>query len=416
MQIPSPTSFALAESGHAMAEPHDVSELIYSRTDKRGVILAANDIFQRVAGYDREEFIGAPHRLVRHPDMPKGFFHLFWNLLKQNEPAVGYVKNQSKSGRFYWVLAAVFPCEDGYFSVRIKPTSAFFQTVQAEYAKQLTKEMTEGLTPEASASAMLARFHELGFESYAQVMAHAIIEETQGRALALGLGHDPTILHLLKLQSKLDEAIKMQSKLMSLLSGLTFLPANMRLIAGRLETQEGPISQISKVYKDGADEISVRLTSFVVGKDNLCGKMATTVRRGIVLDRCAKLHRELVDSEDKELTPTGSQDIFDKEMQVIEKAGAHALKLRAEAMIEAEVLAQQLTRASSDVRRMVIGLDTIRILGRVESRRNDTADRALGPILDQIDQTQAAISECLGQLSVLSADISSIFDLMLTRK
>ena len=64
-------------------------ELIFSRTDQRGVIVSGNTVFQRMCERPWTDLIGAPHRLIRHPDMPRGFFYLFWGLLKQGLPAAG---------------------------------------------------------------------------------------------------------------------------------------------------------------------------------------------------------------------------------------------------------------------------------------------------------------------------------------
>ncbi len=97
-----------AETGREV--PFTADELIYSRTDSRGVIQAANTVFRRLSGFDWPDLIGAPHRIIRHPDMPKGFFHIFWDQLKKGEPAVGYVKNRCSDGRHYWVLANAIPC------------------------------------------------------------------------------------------------------------------------------------------------------------------------------------------------------------------------------------------------------------------------------------------------------------------
>jgi PAS domain S-box-containing protein len=46
-------------------------ELIVSKTDPRGVITYANDVFLRVSCYSRSEVVGKPHNIIRHPEMPK---------------------------------------------------------------------------------------------------------------------------------------------------------------------------------------------------------------------------------------------------------------------------------------------------------------------------------------------------------
>ncbi|MCT7654141.1 PAS domain S-box protein [Oceanimonas sp. NS1] len=48
----------------------DAAERLISTTDVHGTILHCNDAFVSVSGYTREELIGQPHNLVRHPDMP----------------------------------------------------------------------------------------------------------------------------------------------------------------------------------------------------------------------------------------------------------------------------------------------------------------------------------------------------------
>ena len=46
-------------------------EIIVSKTDLRGKITYANDVFLRVSGYTEEQLLGQPHSIVRHPDMPR---------------------------------------------------------------------------------------------------------------------------------------------------------------------------------------------------------------------------------------------------------------------------------------------------------------------------------------------------------
>jgi len=85
---------------------------ILSETDLRGVITFVNDKFCEVAKYTREELMGKPHSVVRHPDMPKDLFRLFWKTIQAGEVFKGIVKNKGKDGSHYWVDATIVPIKD----------------------------------------------------------------------------------------------------------------------------------------------------------------------------------------------------------------------------------------------------------------------------------------------------------------
>ena len=44
------------------------SNMFFSTTDKTGLILNGNSVFQKISGYTQEELIHAPHNIIRHPD------------------------------------------------------------------------------------------------------------------------------------------------------------------------------------------------------------------------------------------------------------------------------------------------------------------------------------------------------------
>ena len=115
-------------------------EPLVSRTDTGGRIVFANQAFVAVSGFSREELIGAPHNVVRHPHMPKEAFANLWATIKAGRPWEGLVKNRTKSGDFYWVRANVTPVlEDGklvgYISIRAKPTRAQIAAAEQAYAR-----------------------------------------------------------------------------------------------------------------------------------------------------------------------------------------------------------------------------------------------------------------------------------------
>ena len=117
---------------------------IVSSTDLQGNITYANPYFIEISGYSVQELIGAPQNILRHPDMPVEAFADLWATVKSGRPWTGMVKNRTKNGDFYWVLANVTPVYEnghpvGYMSVRTKPTRN-----QVQQADQIYKEIRAG--------------------------------------------------------------------------------------------------------------------------------------------------------------------------------------------------------------------------------------------------------------------------------
>lgn len=115
-------------------------ERLISTTDLNSKITYCNDAFVAISGFTREELVGQPHNLVRHPDMPPAVFGHMWDTIKQGKPWMGIVKNRSKNGDFYWVSAYVTPVYEngkvaGYESVRSLPSEDQKRRAEALYAR-----------------------------------------------------------------------------------------------------------------------------------------------------------------------------------------------------------------------------------------------------------------------------------------
>lgn len=96
---------------------------LLSETDEKGNIRYVNDEFCEFSEYSIEELLGKPHNIVRHKDMPKEAFQEMWIELKKGNIWKGFVKNLTKSGKYYWVFATIFPFtssdnEKGFVSCR----------------------------------------------------------------------------------------------------------------------------------------------------------------------------------------------------------------------------------------------------------------------------------------------------------
>ncbi|WP_288320082.1 PAS domain S-box protein [uncultured Haemophilus sp.] len=98
--------------------------LVISTTDLQGVITYANDLFCKLTGYSREELIGQPHNLVRHPSVPKEVYKDMWDTIQAGKIWTGIVPNVGKGGVVYVVDTTVQPIFDeagnitSYISVR----------------------------------------------------------------------------------------------------------------------------------------------------------------------------------------------------------------------------------------------------------------------------------------------------------
>ena len=122
-------------------------ELIVSKTDLKGRITYANDVFLRVSKFKQSELIGAPHSLIRHPDMPRCVFKLLWDTLQSRQEIFAYVVNLAKDGSHYWVFAHVTPTFDNdhkiisFHSNRRVPDPKVIKTAIAPlYAEVLREE------------------------------------------------------------------------------------------------------------------------------------------------------------------------------------------------------------------------------------------------------------------------------------
>lgn len=111
---------------------------IVTVTDAQGRITYANSAFQRASGLAAEQVLGAPHSVVRHPDMPSRVFADLWASLRRGQPWTGLIRNRHRDGRDYWVQANVIPARRGdtavgYTSIQLPPSAPEVARVEAVY-------------------------------------------------------------------------------------------------------------------------------------------------------------------------------------------------------------------------------------------------------------------------------------------
>ena len=125
----------------------DPKRYLVSETDEKGIITHVNDYFVEVSGYSKEELIGQPHSILRHPDMPKVIFKLLWETIQAGQNINAVVKNLAKDGRYYWIFTEFEIRKDtdngniiGYHASRKGVSKHIVEIISEIYGKLLKME------------------------------------------------------------------------------------------------------------------------------------------------------------------------------------------------------------------------------------------------------------------------------------
>jgi PAS domain S-box-containing protein len=78
-----------------------------STTDEKGIICSVTEEFAKISGYTQEEMIGQNHNILRDPSMPKIIFSIMWKTIENKKTFVGFIKNRTRDGKFYWMAHKV---------------------------------------------------------------------------------------------------------------------------------------------------------------------------------------------------------------------------------------------------------------------------------------------------------------------
>jgi len=140
-------------TGKEIIKPNPVDEevlfdggVMITETDTAGVITYANRKFREMTGYSKEELIGSPHSINRHPDMPKAAFAGMWETIKGGNYWEGYVKNMTNEGKYYLVVVWIKPKFDekgnivGYIAGRKVPDKDVMNRMLIQYREMKAAE------------------------------------------------------------------------------------------------------------------------------------------------------------------------------------------------------------------------------------------------------------------------------------
>lgn len=401
--------------------PFGFDEFFFSTTDKRGVIRYGNDVFVRVSVYPKEDMLGAPHSLIRHPDMPRAVFKEFWNFLNQGKAVGAYVKNLAGNGSYYWVYAFAFPIGDGYLSVRFKPSSELFQTVQGLYKEVLQYEH-EGHSLEESHQHLLLKIQEAGFADYENFMMKAVMEELKARAAqvvaaqssssaATGAGQIAAVANSTtrKLNDVFDKLRDFQGANQSLdhamgrldqgFQQLKFISINMKIAAAKFGEMAASLGVVSHEFSVLSGTIEKHLGGLSGFVQELSGVIQKCVLRAAALN----VQMLMVDFFVRESIAklASSENAFDEMLQN-QKAFSDLFAQYCQNLDkEFSELKKSLSAISFEmleVAKFVTGLEVVRQMGAIESARTTEIKNSFTHYLEAMDDFIQLLRESTGEI------------------
>lgn len=370
----------------------ELSELFLSRTDARGVILSGNSVFARLAGYDWKDLVGAPHRIIRHPDMPRGVFHLLWETLKQGRPFGGYVKNRASDGRYYWVFAVVVPVEGGYLSVRLKPSTPMLEKVAALYARQIRAE-AEGQSPAESAAGIQRAVKDLGFWNFGAFMGQALSAELAARSAALGVPLPPSVQRFAEMGEHLGALMEEVQRVRDSFSIIRNSPVNLIILGSRLQSNRASMKVIAQNYGLLADELLRAISDLANGLEVLVDT-AHDGRMGL----CSSLlYREAID-QFRLIEPNRETKGHAAEVAILTAALDRFAQSAVEGCRRIDAEVGRFVNLATQLRRQVSGMAVTRVICRIEAASIEGDSSGIDEVAHQLNDFQFELERALNRI------------------
>lgn len=401
-------SATLTKRPKSGAAPMPDHELLFSRTDERGVILAANPAFQKIADFDWETLIGAPHKLVRHPDMPRALFHLLWHSLKEGHPIGAYVKNRTQDDLFYWVFATITPLEGGFVSIRIKPQTHLLTTIENIYQQVRKAELDDDLSAADSAELLVQKIKDLGYTDYQHFMASAMTEEVCARGFDGKHNANTTLTALRSGMSLLDEFWENGRALITLLGDLSCTLVNMRLVAARLEGSGGPISLMAQNYATVLMEARGWMQDFMRLSDGDLDMITQAIRASAFDLGVARVQEQAVSQFAQETLPPNAGNT-QYEMTLLSAEAHHRACVAMRSITSIATHSAALDRAIQEIRRSCAGLNSTRLMCKAEAARLQSGE-AFASIVETLDNFQQQVEACADSVTASSTTLRDTID------
>ncbi len=393
-----------------------LDELFFSKTDFKGRIESGNQVFVRVSEYSKDEILGRPHNIIRHQDMPRSVFKLFWSYLQSNRPIAAFVKNRSKTGKYYWVFAMAFPMNDGYLSIRLKPTSVFLGEVQKIYAELVSRE-SSGLGIEQSEGLLLSELHKRGFHSYDAFMTRALLEEMKSRDQLL-LHYEKKVLQTNKRSDRVGEMQEASGKctdaartafdladslnqrfsrnnqaqnISDICREVQMVTTNLTISAAKLGEAGKTLSVVSKNLERLAMEIAESSREF----DEIFASFSVAASRMYFSMATSRLQIEMMNHLIGETQSSEQEDFLVQNCHLLKdliSANFADVEETAKKLIKEN---KSLNRSINMLSKVTAGMDVICVVGKIEMARVKEFSSSLESLLGDMENLTASFKKTL---------------------
>ena len=415
--------------------PFNFNELFFSTTNKRGVIEYGNSVFVRVSNYPAEELMGAAHSIIRHPDMPRCVFKVFWDYLNSNKPIGAYVKNMAADGRYYWVYAFAFPVQGGYLSIRFKPSSPLFETVKKIYDDVLKKEKQTSM--DEALKYLIETLNQNGFDDYSDFMVAAAIQELEARDAQLkkinrqATYSNSVLSHISDISEKSNKILDNNfaktpiftkgsqtfkynlNLLRDEFQKLKFLSVNMNILAVNYGESAATLSVISEEFSKLATQIEVQVRTFSQFTESLteaikkCSEILASLK--VQMNMVDFFVKESIDNSDK------SENAFEgmnRNKEMFTDLFKQSISQLDSEMARLEVEMLQILDQIAGIKKLVRTLEIIKQTGAIESSRQDDIKTSFNVYLQEmtsfLELLRKSINEMGQQQTLLNQETKEI--------
>ncbi len=372
-------------------------ELFFSKTDTKGIILSGNSVFQRVSEYSWEELIHQPHNFIRHPDMPRAVFFILWKFLKEGKPIGAFVKNKSKTGKFYWVFALAMPIAGGFLSVRMKPGGALLQLVEGEYKKIREWERANSTKPEDSAGILLSKLSEIGYPNYSEFMAAALVDQMLNRAKERNLPLSEDLRAMMEIKRVGTSVLETSNNILRAFDSSKYVPINLEIFSNKRGESGHQISVVASQYQKNSQEIAGEIHRF----KSMAGNVAQKISESQFFVGAAVLLAEVLEYLKKESSVKENKDLAD-----IAELARQYLQGAIASTNSIVAIIKEFVSICERLNTLGLGLELVRITGKMELARMESATEAL-MMLDSLRGFQVSLKKGLAEILELNRSIDS---------